>query len=82
MCKDCENCKYKEKVIDEYGYDIFEEEEIDIDEWREKEFGTKDPTGSNQEPKRNTWGIIWYCIVIIWILSGLLWTCTNRSFIW
>ena len=37
MCKDCENCKY-------------EEEEIDIDDlldlWREKEFGTKDPTGS------------------------------------
>ena len=25
MCKDCTNCKYKEKVIDEYGYDIFEE---------------------------------------------------------
>lgn len=45
MCKDCENCKYKEKVIDEYGYDIFEKE-IDIDEWWENEFGTKDPTGS------------------------------------
>nr|DAY07054.1 MAG TPA: hypothetical protein [Crassvirales sp.] len=35
-----------------------------------------------QEPKRNTWGIIWYCIVIIWFLSGLLWTCTNRTFVW
>lgn len=46
MCKDCKKCKYKEKVIDEYGYDIFEEKEIDIDEWWEKEFGTKDPRGS------------------------------------